>query len=367
MVELFELYKPLIIYALMVVLGVIALHILTKVLYNWLKKVESKKYPEESPHALNLVKRILNALWIVVGAIALSLIFVDKDKDAIILKNLKLVLYLGLLSVGTIVAATSVNLWFRRRIQKKVKLQEDPTSFKFLRYVAVIAIYSVGVLFGLLAFPSLKGVAQTFLGGAGVLAIIAGVASQEALANLVGGIFIISFKPFKVGDIIKITDDMVGIVNDITLRHTVIRNFENKMIVIPNSIINKEKLVNYDLGEKKCCERIEIGISYDSDIDLAKKIMREECENHRFIIDNRTLQDKNDHEPIVKTAVMSLGDFAVTIRAWAWSKNFSDSFELRIDVLESIKKRFDREGIEIPFPYRTIVMKKEKLTDHSKD
>lgn len=119
--------------------------------------------------------------------------------------------------------------------------------------------------------------------------------------------------------------------------------------------------------KKKCCERIEIGISYDSDIDLAKKIMREECENHPFIIDNRTPQEKKDKEPIVKTALMNLGDFAVTIRAWAWSKDFTDSFELRIDVLESIKKRFDKEGIEIPFPYRTIVMKKDKIPDISKD
>ena len=364
MIEIFELYKPLIVYAALVILGVIVLQILTKVLYNWLLRIEKRKFPGEDPRALNLVKRILNALWVVVGAIGLSFIFVDEDKDAIILKNLKLVLYLGFLAIGTIVAATSVNMWFRRRIQKKIKHKEDPTSFKFLRYVAVITIYSIGILFGLLAFPSLKGVAQTFLGGAGVIAIIAGVASQEALANLVGGIFIISFKPFKVGDIVKITDDMVGVVTDITLRHTVIRNFDNKMIVIPNSIINKEKLINYDLGEKKCCERIEIGISYDSDIDLAKKIMREECENHPFIFDNRTLQEKKDNEPIVKTALTSLGDFAVTIRAWAWSKDFTDSFELRIAVLESVKKRFDKEGIEIPFPYRTIVMKKEKKVDN---
>tara|TARA_B100000378_G_scaffold277352_1_gene277488 strand:- start:399 stop:890 length:492 start_codon:yes stop_codon:yes gene_type:complete len=158
----------------------------------------------------------------------------------------------------------------------------------------------------------------------------------------------------------KVTDTMVGTVTDITLRHTVIRNFENKMIVIPNSIINKEKLINYDLGELKCCERIEIGISYDSDIDLAKKIMREECENHPLIYDNRSIHEKKCGLPIVKTAVLSLNDFSITVRAWAWGNNFSDCFELKIAVLESIKKRFDKEGIEIPFPYRTIIMKGNK-------
>lgn len=192
------------------------------------------------------------------------------------------------------------------------------------------------------------------------MALIIGVASQEALSNLIGGIFIIVFKPFKIGDTVKVTDTMVGRVTDITLRHTVIRNFENKMIVIPNAIMNKEKLINYDLGELKCCERIEIGISYDSDVVLAKTIMREECEKHPLIFDNRTEIDIQDGKPMVKTALTELNDSSVTIRAWAWAKDFSDSFQIKIDVLESIKMRFDQEGIEIPFPYRTIVMKKDK-------
>ncbi len=230
---------------------------------------------------------------------------------------------------------------------------------KFLRYIVVIFIGLIGALIASLAFPELKGIAQTALGGAGILALIVGFAAQEALANITGGLFIISFKPFRIGDLVKISDSMVGRVTDITLRHTIIRNFDNKMIVIPNAVINKEKIINYDLDEHKICERLEIGISYDSDIDLAKKIMREECENHPLILDNRSPLDKKEGKPIVRTALISLDDFSISIRAWAWSRNFTDSFSLKCDVLESIKKRFDQEGIEIPFPYRTIVMKGE--------
>jgi len=366
MSQLFELYKDQIYTGIIIILSVFILQVVTKILYNWLIKKEKKRFPGEDPNTLTLVKRILNALWMVLGIIAFSFLFAARDKYAVLLDNFKLVLYLGFLAIATIVIAATTNMWFKRSIKRKIVAGEDPTSYKFLRYVVVFSIYFVGALFGLLAFPSLRGVAQTALGGAGVVAIIAGVASQEALSNLVGGIFIISFKPFKIGDIIKVTDTMVGTVADITLRHTVIRNFENKMIVIPNAMINKEKLINYDLGEKKCCERIEIGISYDSDIDVAKKIMQEECEKHPFIIDNRTIEEKKDKSPIVKTAVVSLADSSVVIRAWAWCKDFSDAFELRIDVLESIKKRFDKEGVEIPFPHRTIVMKKEKVSSIEK-
>ncbi|SRX52451.1 mechanosensitive ion channel family protein [Aequorivita sp. CIP111184] len=360
MLEFFQEYKSQIINSLIIIGFVIVLSLLTNVLHKWLLKQEIKKYPDVKPKAINWVRRILNALWLVLGFIALSFLFVNEERSSALRHNFQIILYLGVVSVLTIVAAASANIWFRVSIRRKVENAEDPTSFKFLRYMAVIGIYITGVLFALLAFPSLKGVAQTALGGAGVIALIAGVASQEALSNLVGGVFIISFKPFKIGDVIKVTDNMVGTVVDITLRHTVIRNFENKMIVIPNAIINKEKLINYDLGELKICERIEIGISYDSDIDLAKKIMKEECEKHPNILDNRSATDILNGNPIVRTALTSLNDSSVTIRAWAWAQNFSDAFDMRCDLLESIKKRFDSEGIEIPFPYRTVVFKNSK-------
>lgn len=355
--DFFEHYKSQIGYATLVVGSVVVLRFLTNVLYKWLLAQEQKKYPGESPKAVVWVKRILNALWLVLGVILLSFLFVDEEAYGLLRHNFNIILYLGIVAIVTIVAAAAVNMWFRKSIKKKVEKLEDPTSFKFLRYVAVIGIYTTGILFALLAFPSLKGVAQTALGGAGVIALIAGVASQEALANLVGGVFIISFKPFRIGDVIKVTDTMVGTVTDITLRHTVIRNFENKMIVIPNAIINKEKLINYDLGELKICERIEFQISYESDLDLAKKIMQEECEKHPLIIDNRTEIEILDGLPKVRTALVSLNESTITVRAWAWAKNYGDAFNMRCDILESVKNRFDKEGIDLAYPHRTIVFK----------
>lgn len=361
MTEFFETYKTDIYLVLIVVGSVVLLHFITNFIHKWLLRIEKKKYPNESPTAINWVKRILNALWLVLGILALSSLFVDEDKYGALRSNFNLILYLGVVAVVTIVAAASTNMWFRMSIQKKLQTGEDSTSFKFLRYVAVFAIYFTGFLFAILAFPSLKGVAQTALGGAGVIALIAGVASQEALANLVGGVFIISFKPFRVGDIIEISETMVGTVTDITLRHTVIRNFENKMIVIPNAIINKEKLINFDLGELKICERLHFEISYESDLDLAKKIMQEECEKHPLLIDNRSATDILDGKPIVRTALISINESTLTVRAWTWARNYTDSFNMRCDLLAIIKKRFDAEGIDLAYPHRTIVFKDEEF------
>ncbi|MFD1160962.1 mechanosensitive ion channel family protein [Hwangdonia seohaensis] len=360
MIEFLETYKQTIIYGVIVIAVIIVLRILTNKLHHWLSKEKQRKFPGEPSKPLNVLKRILNTLWVVLGLIALTFLIVDETQQSMLANEFKTALHIGVVLALTVIAASTSNMWFKYDIKKKIENEQDPTSFQFLRYVVLVVIYFVGILLCLLAFPSLKGVAQTALGGAGVMALIAGLAAQEALANIIGGLFIITFKPFKVGDLVKVTDTMVGRVVDITLRHTVIRNFENKMIVIPNAIINKEKLINYDMGELKCCERIEIGISYDSDVDLAKKIMQEECENHPLILDNRTEEDIQEGKPIVRTALVKLDDFSVIIRAWTWERSYSDSFQLKVDVLESIKKRFEKEGIEIPFPYRTIVMKNNK-------
>ncbi len=361
--EFFQAYEDKIIHIAIVLLAVIVLHILTNYLYKKIVKRTERKYLGEGAHPLHVVKHILNALWVVLGLFKIYYLSTPEDSYTYLAltKDFKLIIYLGVVSVSTIVCGTMVNIWFRYTIIKRKFDNSDTTSLRFFRYVLLVIIYIVGLLMAILAFPSFRGIAQTALGGAGIIAVIMAVASQEALSNVVSGLFIILFKPFKIGDIIEVDGSMVGAVTDITLRHTVIRNFNNRMIVIPNSIINKEKLVNANMGELKCCERIEIGISYSSDIDLAKRIMQEECENHPLIFDNRIEQEQMQGQSIVKTAVIGLGDFAVTIRAWAWVNNYTDAYQLRWDIYESVKKRFDKEGIEIPYPYRNVVLKKEEI------
>ena len=361
MSNFFETYKSQFIYAIIVITVVIILCLITRYSFKWLLKKEQTRFPGEKPTSLNLLRIIANSLWVVLGFISLSFLFVEKEKYDVLKEDFELVLYVGFLAIITIVSATTTNMWFKRSIQDKISRNQDPTNFKFLRYIVVIGISFTGILFCLLAFPALEGAAKTALGGAGVVALIAGFASQEALANLIGGVFIIAFKPFRINDIIKITDSMVGTVTDITLRHTIIKNFENKMIVIPNSVINKERLINYNLGDPKNCNFIEMGISYDSDVTLAKKIMQEECEKHPLIIDNRSFIDRKDNQPIVITALTKINDSTLTIRAWAWSNTFVDSFSLQCDVNETIKKRFDAEGIDLAYPTRTIIIEKDKV------
>ncbi len=275
-----------------------------------------------------------------------------------IFTNLEYILTFSLLIAITFLIAFLVNRFFNRLIQHSTDvLQNDPTNYQFLRHAIRAIVFLLGFSAAIYSVPGLKAVASSLLAGAGILAIAVGFAAQQAMSNIISGFFIVLFKPFKVNDRLTIRGTLTGVVEDITLRHTVIRNFENKRIIIPNSIISDEVVINSDFANDKICKWIEIGISYDSDIDKAKQIMKEEVLQHPLHLDNRSQEQIDAGDPEVMVRVISLGEYSVNLRAWAWAKDSPDAFVLSCDVYESIKKRFDKEGVEIPFPYRTLVYK----------
>jgi small-conductance mechanosensitive channel len=240
------------------------------------------------------------------------------------------------------------------------KIIVDKTKYRFLKNAASLIIWMMSFGAMILLVPKLKALAITLFAGAGIFMAIMGFAAQQAFSNIISGIFIVIFKPFRVGDMIQVGAMKYGIVEDITLRHTVINSFENKRIIIPNSVISSETITNDSIEDSKVCRWIEIGISYDSDIDLAIGIMREEAEKHPRCIDNRSEKDKKSNIPQVVVRVMSFQDSSVLLRAYVWTNDPRYAIEMHSDLNKAVKKRFDAEGIEIPFPHRTLVYKKDK-------
>lgn len=236
-------------------------------------------------------------------------------------------------------------------------MTNDPTNYKFLKHVILAGIYLTGFAIAIYAMPNLRALAGSFLAGAGLLAVAVGFAAQHALGNIISGVFIVIFKPFRINDRLAL-QTYQGVVEDITLRHTVIRNFENRRIIIPNSVISNEIIVNADFGDDKIVRWVDINISYSSDIDTAKKIVEDEVKAHPLHIDPRTPLEIAEGVPEVIVRVVNLLDSSVALRAWAWAKDAPDAFVLGCDLLESIKKKFDEsEKVEIPFPHRTLYIK----------
>ena len=244
-------------------------------------------------------------------------------------------------------------------ITQSDSLNIDPTRYNFMKNASTAIILGAALAFTFYAIPSLRSIGTTLFAGAGIAAAAIAFASQQALSNIIGGVFLVVFRPFRVGDLILVGNDYRGIVEDITLRHTVIKSFENRRIIIPNAVMSNETIVNSTIKEEKMCRFIEFGISYDSDVDLAKKLIREEALKHQSFIDGRTDEEKARGDQLLRIKMISHGDFAVTLRAYFWSEGPIVAMHAHWDLLETVKKRFDEEGIEIPFPYRTIVYKND--------
>jgi small conductance mechanosensitive channel len=212
-------------------------------------------------------------------------------------------------------------------------------------FIAFIYVFGFGVAIYLV--PPLRTLSISLFAGAGVLAIIIGFASQSALSNVVSGLFIAMFKPFSVGDQIKVNqDDVYGIVEDIGLRHTTIRTFDNKRIVIPNSVITTQTIVNYNVDGEKGCEFVEVVITYNSDLDKAMQLMQTVCEAHPDVLDVRTPQDINKNVPKVIVRALRFEDYGVRLRANVWGQNARKAFLIHCDLNVAIKKAFDKNKIE---------------------
>src|SRR6478735_5154927 len=171
------------------------------------------------------------------------------------------------------------------------KLKVDPTRYNFFKNAVDFILFFVAIIVIFRSIPSLRTLGTGLLTGAGVLAAIVGFASQSAFSNIISGFFLVIFKPFSVGDRVKIGQLYTGDVEDITLRHTVIKDFENKRVIIPNSVIGTETIVNSTIIDEKVIIFIEAVVSFETDSNTAIRIIQEEASNHPLCIDNRNPEE----------------------------------------------------------------------------
>lgn len=258
--------------------------------------------------------------------------------------------------LGTLLLAWFYRTIFTRFIRRRTRIMNtNPTSYTFLKHAGTAIIYIAGFLMIILNIPPLRNLATIVLSGAGILAVAVGFASQAALSNIISGVFIVIFQPFRVNDRLSLQNDtLTGIVEDITLRHTVIRDFTNQRIIIPNTIISDEIIVNSDLNDSRVIKWVEFSLTLRADLERAKSVMVEEVLQHPLRIDGRTAEQIAKEAPEVPVRVVRIDESGIRLRAWAWAENGADGFALYCDLLESIKRRFDQEGIQISVPNRIV-------------
>jgi small-conductance mechanosensitive channel len=179
------------------------------------------------------------------------------------------------------------------------------------------------------------------LGAAGIVGVAVGFASQTSLSNIISGLFLLSEKSFKVGDVIQVSTTK-GIVESIDLLSVKLRTFDNQFVRLPNESLIKNDFTNITHYPIRRFD-INLGVAYKEDIRKVLEILHDVIDKNRFCLD--------EPEPLI--LFTGFGDSELEILLGVWFAR-DDLLEVRKSLLADIKERFDAEGIEIPFPHRTL-------------
>jgi len=212
------------------------------------------------------------------------------------------------------------------------------------------------IIVGFLVILSYLGISiAPLLTALGVGGLAVALALQDTLANLFAGIHILIEKSVRVGDFVKLETGQEGYIEDITWRTTRIRMLPNNIVVIPNKTLAQSIVTNYYLPEKRMSIFIPIGVSYSSDPEIVEKILLEEA--------SKAVRDipglLGEPEPLVRF-VPGFGESSLDFTLVCQIREFTDQYPVQHELRKRIFKRFKEEGIEIPFPHRTIYLREEK-------
>ncbi len=224
------------------------------------------------------------------------------------------------------------------------KIFESRSVIDLLETFSFVLINVFG-LFAALEVLGLEKTVTSILAGAGVIGIALGFAFQEIASNFVSGVFISIKEPYKIGDIVEI-DDFVGEVTGIELRTTHVTTFQGLEIHIPNKDMFTKPVTNYTSTPKRRID-LQVGVSYEDDLELVEEVTKNAIKGIPNLIENMD-PEVFFHE---------FGDSSINLTVRVWIKYFNEKayLESRHHAVILIKQSFDKHGITIPFPIRTIV------------
>ena len=230
-------------------------------------------------------------------------------------------------------------------IKKKDDLVVDKSLKSFIKSILNVGVHPLLITICLL----IMGVKESsLLAFFGTLGIGVGLALKDNLSNFAGGIIILLFKTYKVGDEVNISDEM-GYIDDIDIFSTTIKTHNNDLVMIPNGMIISNKVINYTKTPIRRLKFI-IGITYDADIDVARKALEDLLRENPLVL----------KEPAVYSHVDSYGDSSINIALKGWTSN-ENYWTVYKETMNGIKKALDNVNVEIPFPQMDISIKNPKM------
>jgi small-conductance mechanosensitive channel len=337
-------YTMYVIPAAVVIGGIIAGFIFEKIILAFIKR----KLGKTSPHAVITVgsmKGLIILLFVIIG------LYVDIE---IVTMTPRLHDFLS--SVLLVLVIFSVTFVVVRLSTGFIKVYSSknegvlPSTSIFVNITSIL-IYIIG----LMVILQTLGISITpILTALGVGGLAVALALQDTLANLFSGLSLIASGKIKTGDYVEVEGGYAGYVVDITWRYTAIRVLPNNIVVIPNKKLAESIVTNYYLPEEQMSVLVDVGVSYGSDLHKVERVTIEVAKDIMKTVKGGI----PEHEPFIR--YKEFGDSSINFSVILRAKEFTDKFLIKHEFIKSLTDCYRQEGIEIPFPIRTLYLKKEE-------
>ncbi len=226
-------------------------------------------------------------------------------------------------------------------VSRMEKKEVDPSLTSFAKSLLNAILYILLVV----AVVSQLGVQTSSLVAiVGAAGLAVGLALQGSLSNFAGGILIIIFRPFSVGDFIE-AGGTSGIVKDIQIFSTILHTLDNKVVVVPNAQLSNNTIINYTKNDIRRVD-LKFSVAYSDNLDVAKDILTKIASNHEKVL--------KDHDIFVRLSEYANSSINFTVRVWART---SDYWDVYFDIMEEVKSEFDIANLNIPFPQMDVHIK----------
>jgi len=260
---------------------------------------------------------------------------------------LQAAIVLSITSVIVVIIQSAITRFGRRVAAGEA---DKETALVGLQKIITYVIWILAILIALsIIFPPSLPALLSLVSGIGFAAIVVGLAAQKVVGNWLSGLLIYFVRPFRLGDALLFRGDY-GVVEEIKITHTIIRTWDNRRLVVPNSVFDSEVLINYHLKDPRMIGMVFVDITYESNYDLAKNLMIKIASEHPNVLP--------DMPPQVH--LLEFGENGLRLRLIFMCKDQPTAFVTAAELRELIKKAFDENGIEIPYPRRYIIYEHSK-------
>lgn len=270
------------------------------------------------------------------------------DKTTILGQILEFLIYTAIAAIVTSIVLAIYNHFVKKKLKEKKNIQ-----IRFTQNIIRVLIILVAIIWVLMSSTATTDIGKVLFQGTAIIGAVIGLAAQPVIGDLFSGIAISINKPFEIGDRIELDSGLKGIVMDITMRHVVLRTIDTIDVIIPNSKINSSTITNMSHNTRIRSVHMRFNVAYGTDMEKAMKVLRD------AVIESEYSEPEGKNKDYGPVYFISYADSSLVLATTVYYKPTNATEVVMSDINMRVNDAFAREGIEIPFNYVNVVMKKD--------